>query len=167
MTINQGSKKEDLEKVKILFNGIRLSEGLFDGKFFTDRSVTLKGEATDDENVISWTITTVGNDGTSTTTTAQGEEYSFNMPSCKRLDINATIGKSTGIRQVGNRQWTWTSNGNMLRLSGVERGTTVRLFNLQGQMLWQATASGNDMQILLPSGEIHLLKVGSETLKIR
>ncbi|MBR1400413.1 MAG: CotH kinase family protein [Prevotella sp.] len=167
MTINQGSKAEDLEKVKILFNGIRLSEGLFDGKFFTDRSVTLKGEAIDDENVINWTITTVANNGTSTTTTAQGEEYSFNMPSCKRLDINATIGKSTGIQQVGNRQWTWSSNGNMIRLSGVERGTMVRLFNLQGQMLWQGTVSGDDIQILLPSGEIHLLKVGSETLKIR
>ena len=167
LTINKDINSEELKKVRILFNGVPLSEGVFDGKFFTNRSITLQGEETDGENVTGWTVTTVNSNGSSSTTTVQGKDYSFFMPSCKQLNIKATIGKATGIRQMSSHEWTWRVSGRMLTLSGVEKGTDVSLYNLQGQMLWQGTSAGDDIQIPLPSRELQLLKVGGETLKIR
>ena len=167
LTINKDINSEELKKVRILFNGVPLSEGVFDGKFFTNRSITLQGEETDGENVTGWTVTTVNSNGSSSTTTVQGKDYSFFMPSCKQLNIKATIGKATGIRQMSSHEWTWRVSGRMLTLSGVEKGTDVSLYNLQGQMLWQGTSAGDNIQIPLPSRELQLLKVGGETLKIR
>ena len=52
LTINK--EKED---VAVTFNGIKLSEGTFDGKFFANRTLTISGQGPEGKEVKGWKVT--------------------------------------------------------------------------------------------------------------
>ncbi|MBR1687318.1 MAG: CotH kinase family protein, partial [Prevotella sp.] len=99
LRVNQNLSDDDLQRVSISFNGITLSEGRFDGKFFRDRSVTLKGTPVDGKQVTGWNIIITGSNGR-TENTVQGAEYTFTMPQCSQMAVNAILGEATGIDEV-------------------------------------------------------------------
>lgn len=87
--------------MEITFNGVKLSEALFDGKFFKDRRVNLSGKSLREGYTITgWKVTTKDNNSKETTETVEGSDYSFLMPSCKGIAIEAIVGADTGIHSV-------------------------------------------------------------------
>lgn len=96
LTINQGLNDDDKVKIKFLFNEVPLSKGTFDGKFFLGRSITLRGKRLSDKRVKGWKVTTTTSSGTSTQT-INSPIYTFNMPSCKSLSINAILEITTAL----------------------------------------------------------------------
>ena len=88
VTINKGVATTELPD-EVLVNGIKLTKGVFDGKLFLDRLITLEGK-TDIENdfsVTGWEIKKTIN-GVEETSTVDGATYTFNVPSCSKLSIN-------------------------------------------------------------------------------
>lgn len=75
----------------ITINGIRLSEGRFDGRYFQGLDLTLSN---DDDTVKGWRITTNG-----TTTISYGSQYTFTMPSTE-VQIEALATLDDGIDNV-------------------------------------------------------------------
>ena len=101
LTVNKSINESERSEMEIMINGVKLSEALFDGKFFKDRRVTLSGKSLLEGYMITgWKVTTTDTSGNETTETIEGGEYSFLMPSCKGISIEAIVGADTGIHSV-------------------------------------------------------------------
>ncbi|MBO4314655.1 MAG: dockerin type I repeat-containing protein, partial [Prevotella sp.] len=91
LNINKELGSDDQAKMQFLFNNVPLTKGIFDGKFFLGRNITLKGNSHGDKVVKGWKVITKTASG-SNTQTINSSIYSFNMPSCQSLSINAILG---------------------------------------------------------------------------
>ena len=101
LTINKSLGDTERSELEIMVNGVKLSEALFDGKFFKDRRVTLSGKSLlEGYKITGWKVTTTDTSGKEITETIEGDEYSFLMPSCKSVSIEAIVGADTGIHSV-------------------------------------------------------------------
>lgn len=164
MTIN--TNQEQVEG-SYTFNGIKLSKGCFDGKFYAHRSVTLQGEAPEGKEVTGWDIIQVATNGVVKNDHVPGNSYSFTMPACQKLIIQAVVEVQSGISQVQNRHWKWQGNGQSLFLSDVPSGTVVTLYTLQGIPLSQVRSDGSTLQLPLPyRHQVYILKVGDRSVKV-
>ena len=127
MTINKDV--EGAEDTGICFNGVKLTKGTFDGKFFQDRAITLEGDPESDKVVTGWKIVTNG----SNTEEVQGSRLEMVMPQCTSLTIMALI-ETNGIRTISNEttkaQDIYDLNGRKVRsgstsLEGLPRGIYI------------------------------------------
>ncbi len=127
MTINKDV--EGAEDTGLRFNGIKLTKGTFDGKFFQDRAITLEGDPESDKVVTGWKIVTNG----SNTEEVQGSRLEMVMPQCTSLAITALI-ETNGIRTISNEttkaQDIYDLNGRKVRsgstsLEGLPRGIYI------------------------------------------
>lgn len=168
LTINQDVT--DLGNIQISINGVTLTEGIFDGKFFANRNVTLHATAADGKQVTGWDIIIVGVNGTITQEHKDGATYTFTMPTCSKMIIKAVVG-TTSINAVSNeKQCTWRIANNLLHLSNLEKGTNVLLYDIMGRCIYQSKASDSQMLIPINNGNKnapYILKVGKERYKIR
>ena len=112
MTVNTNLAADDLACVEITFNGVKLSEGKFDGNFFAGRKVTLKATPVNGKQVTKWTIWKRKSDNTgSSRTVVNGAECSFDIPAdCPGVTVNATLADATGIESVSIQQSSITTS---------------------------------------------------------
>ena len=91
VTINKEVATTDLPD-EVYVNGIKLTKGVFDGKLFLNRNITLEGKTNNGNglSVTKWEIKTIAN-GVENTTYSNGPTYTFNVPSCTKLSINAVM----------------------------------------------------------------------------
>ncbi len=166
-TINKNLEVDDREKMTFTFNGVPLSKGTFDGKFFLGRSVTLEGNSLDDVEVKGWEVTITSSSG-KTTSIINSPTCSFYMPSCQRLDINAILGISSGIENMAQASWTWKKEGNTIIVDGLTPHTSVSLYDAHGILL-QHTISrqGKVIFSIPPIHQMLILKVGGNTIKLK
>jgi hypothetical protein len=161
MKVNNSVDDDVLQDVPFYFNGVKLTKGVFDGKFFQNRSVTLEGTAANGKKVTGWTVEKTVS-GNTTTTQVDGSQYSFTMPSCTMLKINAITGVDTGINDVEHDVWTWTYADGSLSVKGVQPGMRVSLYDLSGILVDQQTAVGTSLNIAAPANRVYVLNVGDE-----
>ena len=140
---------------------MNLTKGVFDGKFFQNRSVTLEGTAANGKKVVGWTVEKTVS-GSTTTTQVDGPQYAFTMPSCTMLKINAITGIDTGINDVEPSVWTWQYADGTLSVDDVTAGTRVSLYDISGILVGQQTATGTRLSFSVPSNRVYVLKVGDE-----
>lgn len=126
MTVNKDM--EDAAEGHILFNGVELSNGTFDGKFIVGRKITLEPGEASTLNVTGWEVTA---DGTSNN--YQGARLEFDMPQCNKLAIKALF-DTTGISIIPTSdtksQDVYDLNGRKVRsgsmsLEGLPRGIYI------------------------------------------
>ena len=88
VTINKEMANGDLPPDEVLVNGIKLTKGVFDGKLYLGRKITLEGNTdfANDKIVTGWRVTTDGIEDTK-----DGATYTFTVPSCTSLSINAIM----------------------------------------------------------------------------
>lgn len=166
MTVNMALNKDELNSVETNFNNVKLTKGTFNGKFFANRNVTLTGTASEGKMVTGWKIIQVSTAGSVTTSEVTGSTYTFTMPACGTLSINAILGNADGINAATARTWTWRKDDNVITLSGIAEKTCVSLYDAQGILRERIIADGGD--ITLPTnGQLNILKVGAEVIKIR
>ena len=166
-TVNTQLSVEEQQSVQYLINGIPLSKGVFNGKLFGNRRITLEGVGTDNWGVTGWTVKWVSSNGVLTTENPSGSTYSFNIPSCHQLIINAVLGDPSGITQVNKQNWQWRIDQQQLVLTDVPAQTSVALYNLQGILLNKVKADGATISLPLENNhQTYLLKVGDQTVKI-
>ena len=165
MTINKDNNS-DAAEAGVIFNNVKLTRNIFDGKFFADRKVTLEGVAPEGKVVTGWNVKTISTSGTVTETNVDGSRYEFIMPECSSIVINAILANASGINNIAETQWTWQKNGSQLIVTGVSVGTKIQLFDLRGMPVYSTISDGTTIAIPLNSHTIHVLKVGSEVIKL-
>jgi hypothetical protein len=126
MTVNKGM--EGAEDTGIRFNGVKLSKGTFDGKFFPNRAITLEGDPESERAITGWKIVT----NNSNTEEYQGSRLEMIMPQ-GNLAVTA-IFDATGIRTISNQTTKakdiYDLNGRKVRsgstsLEGLPRGIYI------------------------------------------
>ena len=169
MEVNKQLTEEEQLAVPFLFNDVPLSKGVFDGKFFAGRNITLQGIATEENIVTGWNVTQVSSNGAVINEHYDGNVLTLTMPTTYRLIIKAEIGQNTGIsNSFTDSKWHWTADASQLRLSDVSVGTDVRLYDSQGILLHHTKAQQPTLNIPLPAkSSMYILKVGNEVVKIQ
>ena len=90
----------DNQHAGITFNGVPLSRGLFDGKFFAGRDILLQGTPGDSLEVTGWHVQQVNSNGKTTTSDISGPMLSLTMPQCQRLIVTPILQAASGIGTV-------------------------------------------------------------------
>ncbi|MBR2231135.1 MAG: CotH kinase family protein [Prevotella sp.] len=162
MTINSGQGSVN---AAITFNGVKLTKGVFDGKYYKGQKVTLNSTPAG-EKVVGWTVIVVAASGT-TTTEYSGPSCSFDMPSCTKVIVNAKFCAADGIDEVVKPTWSWQHADGQLTLSGLSAGTPVSLYDAGGMLISRQTANGAQLQFKAPARRVYILKVGNESIIIR
>ncbi len=162
LIVNASVSEADLQTIPFTFNGVPLSEGKFNGKFYQGREVVLEGKSAGGKKVTGWKVTEDG-----ITRQVEGSQYAFVMPSCHSLQINAITEIDTGIDETQASAWTWQQADGKITLNGVTNGTPVRLYDASGMLISQFSANGQQLQMPAPVRGLHILKVGNESIKIR
>ena len=167
LTITPATTQAPSGGAQIEFNGIPLSTGTFNGKFFAGRPVTLKAfPTTDSTHFKSWKIT-ITYEGRTTKKTITQNEYTFNMPACTRMDIELLTETISSMPIATAPRWTWTSDGDHLNINGTQPGDIIRLYNAQGLSVATARSTGETVRLKLSPAPIHILTVGnSPAIKI-
>ena len=163
LQINQSVSEEELKQSSISFNGVNLSENKFDGKFFANRDVTLSATPTQEKEVIGWEITQEEDNGAQTKSQVSGTTFTFKMPSCKKLSINAILGDTSGINSVVHTDFSWRIDSGMLIISGVPDGMHVKLYSINGILLNQVQSAGTDIHLKLTKDCPYIVKAGTKS----
>ena len=97
VTINKGVT--DMPET-VSVNDIPLSEGVFDGKFFPNRQLTIVATAPEGKVVTGWKVVTTANSGSKSTKEYEGAELVMTPKSCKSIAIEAVLGETNGIEDI-------------------------------------------------------------------
>lgn len=162
LLVNRNLKEDDLKDIDISMNGVKLTKGIFDGRFFAERAVTLKGTGKGNSMVTGWKVIRNG-----TTEVMDGDTYSFNMMTSGSMIVEAIIEKTNGIVNVADNGLQWRIDDGQLLVSGVDKGRSVSLYDSRGILLFQGHSQDKQMAIPVQKGQIYILKVGEKRLKIK
>lgn len=124
LKINQGLTEMERAEAGIDFNGVVLSKNCFDGKFYQDRAITLKGVATEGHAVTGWKVKVVKTNGEIDSYEVMGDTYAFMMPECTRCEIDAIVGEEQGIGEVHKDEMARVVG--IYDLSGTRRARLVK-----------------------------------------
>ena len=166
MTVNNNWSDTALETVDFEMNGVRLSHGQFNGKFFAYRRVKLSGRPEEGKMITGWKIITVTSQG-STTTEINGDVCEFDMPDCNKLIVNAQLGVDTGVMAESTPYWSWRQDGQHLVLTGLPAGVAVSVYNTQGMCLTRTVTDGDVFTLPLKERGIYIVKVGNSVIKMQ
>ena len=166
VTINKGVN--DLPDT-VLVNGIKLSKGVFDGKFFPNRQITISGIAPEGKEIKGWKIIAKDANGASETVTDEGSELTITIDAnCASLTIEAVLSSETGISKTSAQsQWKWQRTAGGINVSNVPEGQKVSIYDLRGVQLSEAISNGSNIFLPAAAGQLYILKVGSESVKIQ
>ena len=124
LTINKTNKSD----VEITFNDIKLSDKVFDGKYFKDRTISLSATVTEgDKTVTGWKVTGAVNKE------VQSSELTLQMPN-GNIAIEPIVGVGSGIEEIANSQQL-KANSQLYDLLGnkVQSAQTGRIYIQNGK----------------------------------
>jgi hypothetical protein len=165
VTINKGVK--DLPD-SVFVNGIKLSKGVFDGKYFPNRQIAVSAIAPEGKTIKGWKVTTKGT-GSTETKTIEGSELALTLEAnCSSMTIEAILSEDTGIRTAATTySWKWQRTTGGFNVSNVPEGQKVCIYDLRGVLQQEAISNGTDIFLPATAGKLYILKVGSESVKIQ
>lgn len=155
VTVNKGI---DQIPTTVAINGIELSKGIFDGKLFPNRQYTITATAPEGQIIKGWKV-----NGQEKLT---GSEYAFTMSNTS-LTIEAILGVDTGIDAATTYSWKWQRTVGGVNVSNVPEGQKVSLYDLRGVLKSETVSNGSDIFLPAAAGQLYILKVGSESVKIQ
>jgi hypothetical protein len=166
LTINKNTPSR--ENLTINFNGVDLHYPVFDGKFFSDREITLTANPAEESvDIVGWKILQIGEMGSVSMQEVKGPVCSFMTSSCKNIAIETIVGGEAGITTAEARTWNWMRGNDEIFVFNVPQGVIVRLYDIRGMLLFQRTATGTEIHIPVSNEPLYLLKVGKDTIKLR
>ena len=127
LMVNKAVPSDKLADVTVSMNGIPLSQSVFDGKFYAGSEVVLRAEG-GQQPVKAWRIKQVNNNGSQSEDVVNGDQYTFTMPSCKSLIVNALFETSGVLTMTTSDQPsdTWfTLDGRRLNGRPQQRGVYI------------------------------------------
>ena len=101
------------------------------------------------------------------TTTVNNSEYTFTLAQNTPLAIEAILGVDTGIDTATALSWKWQRTEGGINVSNVPEGQKVSIYDLRGVLKSEAVSNGSDIFLPAAAGQLYILKVGSESVKIK
>ena len=132
LTVNKSLAEEEMDGTTIEMNGVKLSKGKFDGKFYADRKLTVSSSS---PRVKGWKIIITRN-GNNEEKEVEGNSYSFVMPSCTKMSVEAVLGEDTSVDSITDNNQT---SSDIVTLTGivVRKNATTTQGLRPGVYLWK------------------------------
>ncbi|MGN0280980.1 MAG: CotH kinase family protein [Prevotella sp.] len=111
LTVNTALTDDERNIIDVSMNGVKLSEALFNGKFYANRVLTLSSES---NRVKGWKVAITTN-GKTEEKEIMGNSYDFIMPSCSSMTVNAIVGDDTFIDNI---YYDYEKSADIISLSG-------------------------------------------------
>lgn len=168
LTINR-EMEDSLKDVDIFVNGVRLSEGTFDGKWFANRHLVVECSLDDYPDKMGWSVITVSEERDTVVTLIDGTRCELDMPMALKMKINLIMGDVSGIDSFTdvNRTWRWCKENSSLVIMGVREGIPVTLFDARGMVMKKVISTGSNINFSLEKqNTLYVLKVGKEYVKL-
>ena len=162
VTVNKNVNENNLPAT-VAINGIELTKGVFNGKLFPNRMYTVTATAPEGQIVKGWKVTK-----NNQTSTVEGSEYAFTLDaSTSSFAIEALLAEDTGVNATTIYQWKWQRTEGGINVSNVPEGQKVSIYDLRGMLKSEAISNGSDIFLPAAAGQLYILKVGSESVKIQ
>jgi hypothetical protein len=97
LTINKGLTEMPSE---VTVNGIKLSEGVFDGRYYPNRQLKVSASGAGGKSVVGWKVVTTPTSGSKQTKEYEGSELDITLTPCKSVSIEALLGVGSGIQNI-------------------------------------------------------------------
>ena len=123
----------------VAVNNIQLSSGIFDGKLFPNRQLTITATAPEGKIVKGWKVVTTPNSGSSKTKEYEGNTLALTPTACKSMTIKTILADATGIEEIENSSL---------------HNTHSALYDLQGRKITKPQAG----QIYIQNGKKVVIK---------
>ena len=132
LTVNKSLAEEEMDGTTIEMNGVKLSKGKFDGKFYADRKLTVSSNS---PRIKGWKIIITRN-GNNEEKEVEGNSYSFVMPSCTKMSVEAVLGEDTSVDSITDNNKT---SSDIVTLTGivVRKNATTTQGLRPGVYLWK------------------------------
>ena len=84
------------------------------------------------------------------------------------VNIIEGAGESSTIMNLNTNKMHIESEGNSIRISGLNSNTTIIVYNTAGHIIGSAKTQGEDIEIvtMLKKGEYGILKIGDRVVKV-
>ncbi len=167
VSINTNAEPEDLKDIEVSINNVKLSKGLFDGKFFYGRTMDIIATSINEKKVIGWNTFIVIDSTTTKKDVTSGDKISLTLPSCEKVIIEAQFDNEDGIFSLMQDDIKWTFENDVLTLRQVDQNTPVDIYDLAGRLVFKGQGYGHNMTIPIPLKGFHIVRVGNHILKVR
>lgn len=130
LAVNSSLTSEVRNAVNVEMNEVKLSQGMFSGKFFQGRNVTLKASSVDpSKQVTGWKLTVYGT-GNTEVKTIDGETCSFTMPEASSVSVNVLLSEATGIENVSGHTPSASASAKTFDLAGRRTSALTKGLNI-------------------------------------
>lgn len=154
--INKG--RTDVSDSQLIFNGVTLTDGVFDGKFYPERNISLKGK------VSGWTVRYVYS-SKEDTSYYNGSSCNFMIPtSCISVTVESD-NQSSIINNLGVDSISLEKINDGVVIKGITEGTPVLLFDISGKLISSKYSGYTQCELIIPSSGLFLIKVGCNIFK--
>ena len=164
LSINKGLTDEELYAVDFVVNGVPLSTHCFEGYFFAGRELNIVS-VPKNMQVERWIVTQENEGGSMYEQEFYSSEFTFEMPTCKRVSIRPQLDYYDGIASTSVKPMT-QRQGDRLIIKGITKGENVTLYTFSGVLIYQTVSDGNDLSVPVRSGHAYLLRCGNSAEKI-
>ncbi len=92
-------ENSNLDKISVSINDVPLTKSQITGKFFPNRSISVKAVAHEGQKIKGWQVLKIAKGGMTTTTTVSGDTYTTTMPETL-LQLNVLFDDAASINQI-------------------------------------------------------------------
>ena len=167
VAINKNVNSEDLKDIEIRINHVKLSKGVFDGKFFSDRPMCITAIPTNDKRVVGWSTTIVSDDDSISTDICYGDELTLTIPSCSNIIIDAQFDTEDGIHCLKQTATRWIFENSKLTFYDLGKDTLVRIYDLAGRLVFTGQGRDSILARPIPIKGFHIVRAGNHTFKLK
>ena len=80
--------------------------------------------------------------------------------------MRMTFGNSSGIVEIENREVSINSANGVISIGQIFKGCNIKLFSLDGTMIYNTKTSEGNVSISVPTFGVYLLSIKGKTYKI-
>ena len=147
MSVNMSYSDDELSDMTIEMNGVKLTRGKFDGKFFKGRKMCLTSRHGETREVRQWKVSITSSNGTVNTEIVVFGTY----------DAIETIFDSNDL------VWKKTKDGIMLQ--DYPEDSNITIYNINGIPVFNGKAINKNIEIALPKNNIYIIRCNNRTFK--
>ena len=166
MSVNMSYSDDELSDMTIEMNGVKLTRGKFDGKFFKGRKMCLTSRHGETREVRQWKVSITSPNGTVNTEIVDGDSYTFDMPDASKVEIKAVFGTYDAIETIfDSNDLVWKKTKDGIMLQDYQEDSNITIYNINGIPVFNGKAINKNIEIALPKNNIYIIRCNNRTFK--
>lgn len=153
-------------KLQMSLNNVLLRDSIFDGWYFGNRFLSIKGEGINDYDIYGWQIESIYDNGQNATEIHEGLECCIMMPLCKKVIVSPIFGKiSSAIERDLFNNITYNVQGDELIIYNTDRAKPIKLYTMTGKLVLSSDSIGEPINFKMRD-RFYILRSGDNGIVV-